>query len=215
MLSPSGRSKMWDKDADGYGRGEGVAAVILKRLSTALEDGDHIECIIRETGVNHNGRTHGITMPSEIAQTALIRNTYEEAGLDLRNKADRPQYFEAHGTGTPAGDPKEAEAITNAFFGPGHEHHEDLYVGSVKTIIGHTESAAGLAGILKTSLALQHGLIPPNLHLENICPFVAPYTKRLRVPTSLQPWPAVPNGNPRRASVNSFGNKCIPILTRL
>lgn len=104
MLSPTGKSRMWDAGADGYARGEGVACVILKRLSDAISDGDNIECVIRETGVNQDGRTPGITMPSSSAQVALIRKTYAKAGLDLRKKSDRCQYFEAHGTGTKAGD---------------------------------------------------------------------------------------------------------------
>jgi hybrid polyketide synthase / nonribosomal peptide synthetase ACE1 len=106
MLSPGSRSRMWDVDADGYARGEGVAAVILKRLSTAIQDGDDIECIIRESGVNQDGRTKGITMPSQIAQADLITRTYEKAGLNPRDPSQRCQYFEAHGTGTPAGDPR-------------------------------------------------------------------------------------------------------------
>lgn len=97
MLSPTGRCRMWDKDADGYARGEGVAAIVLKTLSSALRDGDHIECLIRETGVNQDGRTRGITMPSASAQTSLIRQTYAKAGLDPRKPSDRCQFFEAHG----------------------------------------------------------------------------------------------------------------------
>lgn len=97
MLSPSGRSRMWDAAGDGYGRGEGIAAVILKTLDQALKDGDQIDCIIKETGVNQDGRTLGITMPSNIAQEALIRETYRRAGLDSSNPVDRCQYFEAHG----------------------------------------------------------------------------------------------------------------------
>lgn len=103
MLSPEGRSRMWDEKANGYARGDGVAVVVLKRLSQALADGDYIECLIRETQINQDGKTKGITMPSATAQTALIRATYEKAGLDLCKASDRPQYFEAHGTGTPAG----------------------------------------------------------------------------------------------------------------
>lgn len=99
MLSPTGRSRMWDADADGYARGEGVAAIVLKKLSQAMADGDHIECVIRETGANQDGRTPGITMPSASSQEALIRATYEKAGLDISKRSDRPQYFEAHGTG--------------------------------------------------------------------------------------------------------------------
>jgi hybrid polyketide synthase/nonribosomal peptide synthetase ACE1 len=97
MLSPDSRSRMWDADANGYARGEGVAAVILKTLSAALEDGDHIECLIRETGINQDGKTKGITMPSANAQATLIRDTYSKAGLDPTNPEDRCQYFEAHG----------------------------------------------------------------------------------------------------------------------
>lgn len=104
MLSPTGRSRMWDADADGYARGEGVASVILKRLSDAIRDGDHIECVIRESGVNSDGRTKGITMPNELAQAELIRRVYHKAGLDPLDEAHRCQFFEAHGTGTNAGD---------------------------------------------------------------------------------------------------------------
>jgi hybrid polyketide synthase / nonribosomal peptide synthetase ACE1 len=99
MLSPDGRSRMWDKEANGYARGDGVAALVLKTLSAAIADGDHIECIIRETGINQDGRTKGITMPSPTAQANLIWSTYKNAGLDLSKPEDRPQYFEAHGTG--------------------------------------------------------------------------------------------------------------------
>lgn len=99
MLSPSGRSRMWDKDVDGYARGEGIAAVVLKPLSAAIRDNDHIECLIRGTGVNQDGRTNGITMPSATAQAALIRDTYARAGLDVNKPEDRPQFFHAHGTG--------------------------------------------------------------------------------------------------------------------
>ena len=104
MLSPGSRSRMWDVDADGYARGEGVASIVLKKLSTAIQDGDHIECIIRESSLNQDGRTKGITMPSPTAQADLIARTYAKAGLDPRDKYDRCQFFEAHGTGTGAGD---------------------------------------------------------------------------------------------------------------
>ena len=208
MLSPNGQSRMWDVDANGYARGDGFAAVILKPLSAALADGDHIECIIRETGVNQDGRTKGITMPSSAAQAKLIQETYAKAGLDPRKKEDRCQYFEAHGTGTPAGDPQEAEAIATAFFEPGARRgagENPLYVGSIKTIIGHTEGTAGLAGVLRASLAMQHGIIPPNMLLNQLSPTVKPFCDNLCVPGATLPWPAVPDSCPRRASVNSFG----------
>ncbi|KAH7310210.1 putative hybrid NRPS/PKS enzyme [Rhexocercosporidium sp. MPI-PUGE-AT-0058] len=206
MLSPTGRSRMWDADADGYARGEGVAAVILKSLADALADGDQIDCIIRETGVNQDGRTKGITMPSAKAQAALIRDTYARAGLDPTNKDERCQYFEAHGTGTPAGDPQEAEALSTAFFnGVARDPEDILYVGSVKTVIGHTEGTAGLAGILKACGALKNSTIPPNLLFNRLSPSVEPFYKNLQILTESKPWPKLAPGMPRRASINSFG----------
>lgn len=210
MLSPTGRSRMWDSAADGYARADGVAAVILKTLSTALEDGDQIECIIRETGINHDGRSRGITVPSSTAQESLIRDTYRRAGLDLSNKQDRCQYFEAHGTGTPAGDPPEAEAISRTFFTNSgksiiHDSEDTIYVGSVKTVIGHTEGTAGLAGVLKASLALQHAVIPPNMLFERLNPDIEPFYSNLEILSQPKPWPSLTPKQPRRASVNSFG----------
>ncbi|KAM3424169.1 hypothetical protein BST61_g11288 [Cercospora zeina] len=210
MLSPTGKSRMWSEDADGYARGEGVACVILKRLSDAVADGDDIECVIRETGVNQDGRTSGITMPSSQAQAALIRQTYAKAGLDPQKASDRCQYFEAHGTGTQAGDPREAGAIHEAFFGPTasgaqRDPNDVLFVGSVKTVIGHTEGTAGIAGLLKASLAVQHGKIPPNLWFKTLNPSVKPFYDHLRIPTELTEWPQAGPVAVRRASVNSFG----------
>ncbi|PGH23621.1 hypothetical protein AJ80_02402 [Polytolypa hystricis UAMH7299] len=204
MLSPNGRSHMWDSRADGYGRGDGVAAVVLKTLKAAIEDGDHIECIIRETGVNQDGRTKGITMPSADAQVALIEDTYRRAGLDINTASGRCQYFEAHGTGTPAGDPIEAEAIHRSL-GSRIDGDDTLFVGTIKTVIGHTEGTAGIAGLLKASMALQNSLILPNMLFEQLNPRVAPFYSHLQIPTSAMPWPSLPSGVPRRASVNSFG----------
>ncbi|AEO68365.1 uncharacterized protein THITE_2050301 [Thermothielavioides terrestris NRRL 8126] len=211
MLSPSGHCRMWDADADGYARGEGVAAMFIKPLSQALADGDRIEAIIRETGVNSDGRTRGITMPNWEAQSRLIQDTYKRSGLDSRNPEDRCQYFEAHGTGTGAGDPNEARAIEDAFFGrtvrtsSSTTDHGKLLVGSVKTVIGHTEGAAGLAGLLKVVESMRHNSVPPNLHFVKLNPDVEKYYGNLFVPTSLVPWPHVPAGQPKRGSVNSFG----------
>ncbi|KAI8627214.1 beta-ketoacyl synthase domain-containing protein [Xylariaceae sp. FL1651] len=208
MLSPTGRSRMWDEAADGYARGEGVAAVVLKTLSQALQDGDSIECIIRESGINQDGRSPGITMPNHQAQEALILGTYKEAGLDPSRADDRCQYFEAHGTGTPAGDPQEAEAISKSFFGSRQraENEDPLYVGSIKTVIGHTEGTAGIAGLIKASLAIQHRAIPPNLLFEKLSPRVAPFYQNLHIVTRApQPWPKLAPGMPMRVSVNSFG----------
>ncbi|RAH86821.1 polyketide synthase [Aspergillus japonicus CBS 114.51] len=210
MLSPTGSCKMWDTRADGYARGEGIVAVLLKPLSRALADGDDIQCVIRETGVNHDGRTSGITLPSASAQVSLIRDVYRRAGLDPTQPRDRPQYIEAHGTGTQAGDPLEAEALATAFSltspADDSEAGPSVWVGSVKTVVGHTEGAAGLAGVLKASLALQHERIPPNLGFQTLNPKVAPYCTRLTVPTGAEPWPSMCAAtDPRRASVNSFG----------
>ncbi|KAL4878480.1 thiolase-like protein [Aspergillus karnatakaensis] len=207
MLSPSGRSRMWDVSADGYARGEGIATIVLKKLDLAVEDGDAVECVIRATGLNQDGRTRGITMPSSSAQESLIRSVYRRVGLDPTQPQDRCQYFEAHGTGTPAGDPQEASAIYSSFFPKTHSRDASdiMYVGSVKTVIGHTEGVAGLAGVIKASLCLQHRIIAPNLHFKSPHPDIQPYYDRLRVPTKAEPWPLLPDGSPRRASINSFG----------
>ncbi|ORY17104.1 hypothetical protein BCR34DRAFT_634445 [Clohesyomyces aquaticus] len=207
MLSPGSRSRMWDAKADGYARGEGIAAIVLKTLSAAIADGDDIECIIRETGVNQDGRgtAKGITVPSAAAQTRLILETYQRAGLNAKSEEDRCQFFQCHGTGTPAGDPVEAEAISNAFFGEKSASKNSLLVGGVKTVIGHTEGTAGLAGLLAASLGIQNGFVPPNLLFSELNPAIAPFYGKLKLPLELTKWPEVPNGHPRRASVNSFG----------
>ncbi|KAK2006230.1 ketoacyl-synt-domain-containing protein [Colletotrichum eremochloae] len=207
MFSPNGRSRMWDIAADGYARGEGVAAVVMKTLSQAIADGDMIECVIRESGVNQDGKTAGITMPNASAQEALIRQVYERAGLNVNKPEDRCQYFEAHGTGTPAGDPQEAKAISSAFFSQRQraDDEEPLYVGSIKTVIGHTEGTAGIAGVIKASQAIQHGHLVPNMLLNELSPRVAPFCTDLRVVTKQQEWPALKANQPRRVSVNSFG----------
>ena len=205
MISPESRCRMWDKDANGYARGEGCAAVVLKTLAQAIRDNDHVECIIRGTGVNSDGQANssGITIPSPAAQTALIQRTYRDAGLDP--VTDRCQYFECHGTGTQAGDPAEAQAIQDAFRNdhePRNKHA--LFCGSIKTVIGHLEGCAGLAGVIKASLAIQNKAIPPNMHFNQLNPKIEPFYSGLEVPTALVPWPETGDG-PRRASVNSFG----------
>ncbi|RYP47174.1 hypothetical protein DL768_006724 [Monosporascus sp. mg162] len=206
MLSPDGLGRMWDKDANGYARGDGVAAVILKTLSQALADGDRIEAVIRETGVNQDGATSGLTMPSPSAQKALIHHVYRKAGLDPQSPADRPQYIEAHGTGTPAGDPVEAEALSTAFFSTGSEPNGcPIYTGSIKTVLGHTEGTAGIAGLLKVVKAMQHSTVPPNLLFNELSPAVAPFYGNVQIPTKALPWPEVPGKQPKRASVNNFG----------
>ncbi|RDL31028.1 Nonribosomal peptide synthetase 14 [Venustampulla echinocandica] len=208
LLSPSGRSQMWDVGADGYARGEGVCVFFMKTLSQALKDGDRIDALIRETCVNSDGRTKGIAMPSAEAQASLMRTAYRNAGLDLSKAEDRPQYIEAHGTGTQAGDPREAFAISSTFFPSDqeHDHRPKLVVGSIKTIIGHTEGCAGIAGLLKTLLAMRHNTIPPNQHFHNLNPSVKPSFKHLSIATTPEAWPTVPADTPLRASVNGFGS---------
>ena len=154
---------------------------------------------------------------SSEAQANLIRDTYARAGLDLNKRSDRCQYFEAHGTGTPAGDPQEAGAIFKAFFSnrnasssdssedEGFENEDILYVGSIKTVVGHTEGTAGIAGLMKGSLALQNKMIPPNMLFTKLNPDLRPYYDNLKVPVQLREWPSLPRGVPRRVSVNSFG----------
>ncbi|KAI1328158.1 hybrid PKS-NRPS PsoA [Xylariaceae sp. FL0255] len=205
MLSPTGRSRMWDINADGYARGEGFAAIVIKSLGKALADGDDIESVIRNTGINQDGRSAGLTVPSSDAQAELMRATYARCGLDCLKEEDRCQYFEAHGTGTSAGDPKEAQGIHATFFPDPGSSGRPIHVGSIKTVVGHTEGTAGLASILKASQAVRYGLIPPNLHFERLNPDIEPFYRGLEVPTSLKPWPVLPPGASRRASVNSFG----------
>ncbi|RYP81233.1 hypothetical protein DL769_002063 [Monosporascus sp. CRB-8-3] len=206
MLSPDSRSRMWDAAANGYARGEGFAVIVLKPLDKAICDGDHVECVVRGSAVNSDGRTAGITVPSATAQTELIRRAYRDAGLDPL--VERCQFFEAHGTGTRAGDPVEARAIRDAFFPEGHDDSAllgKLLVGSIKTVVGHLEGCAGLAGVLKASLAMQNQTIPPNMHFCELNPGIAPFYDHLEIPTKAREWPKVPKGSPLRTSVNSFG----------
>ena len=146
--------------------------------------------------------------PNHSAQTQLIRDCYSRAGLDLSMPADRPQYFECHGTGTLAGDAAEAEAISSAFFPNASKvtntggQSQPLVVGSIKSIIGHTEGTAGLAGILKASLALQNATLTPNLLFSRLNPKIEPFYQDLKLSNTSTPWPHVVHGSPRRASVN-------------
>nr|AFA26384.1 polyketide synthase A [Aspergillus flavus] len=205
MLSPTSRCRMWDRDADGYARGEGCASIVIKTLDQALKDGDDVECIIRETAVNSDGRSAGITMPSPEAQATLIREAYERSGLDPVR--DGCQYFECHGTGTQAGDPVEAQAIQQTFYPKNAVFSPDdkLYVGSIKTLIGHLEGCAGLAGLMKAIMCLKNRTITPNMFFDNLNPKITPFYDHLRIPTNTMPWPPVAHGCPLRASVNSFG----------
>ncbi|OQE08795.1 hypothetical protein PENVUL_c008G03992 [Penicillium vulpinum] len=196
MLSTDGRCRAFDAAGSGYVRGEGICAVILKRQSSAILHGDSIHAVVRGTGSNHDGQKPGITFPNSVAQEALIRSTYQAAGLD---PADT-QYFEAHGTGTQAGDPNETRAVGAVF----SDRQEPLFIGSLKSNIGHLEGASGVASVIKTTLALQKGKIPPNMHFNTLNPKIDLQGWKLAVPTELVDWPRPENGL-RRASINSFG----------
>lgn len=198
MLSADGRSKAFDSRANGYVRGEGAGVVVLKPLSQALEDGDPIHAIIRGTGVNQDGHSNGITVPSGDAQQELMRTVYQRAGVS----PGEVQYVEAHGTGTPVGDPIEANAL-GKILSTDRPEGSTCYIGSVKTNIGHTEAAAGIAGLIKAVMAIKHREIPPHLHLINVNPQIKLEELKLKIPRELTPWPKTEG--PLLAGVNSFG----------
>ncbi|EHK97083.1 putative Lovastatin nonaketide synthase [Glarea lozoyensis 74030] len=197
FVSPDGKCHTFDERANGYGRGEGTGVLILKPLSDALRDNDTIRAIIRGSGLNQDGHTPGITMPSRDAQSELIRSTYAAAGLDF----DQTAYFEAHGTGTSIGDPIELAAISSSLT-ENRDPANPLHVGSVKTNLGHLEPSAGVAGIIKTVLALENGKIPKVVGLEKLNPNLDLDNWHLKLNTELVDWPVA---GIRRASVNSFG----------
>ncbi|KAJ6045303.1 Highly reducing polyketide synthase [Penicillium canescens] len=194
ILSADGKSQMWDAKANGFSRGEGIGVTILKPLDAALRDGDTIRAVVLASAANQDGRTPGISLPNADAQEELIRTAYAQAGVDPAETG----YVEAHGTGTQAGDPLEARAIINSI---GSGRTSDLYVGSVKTNIGHLEGAAGVAGVIKAALAVERGLIPQNLWFETLNPQIS-LPDRVKIPQQLTEWPSE---GPRRASINSFG----------
>ncbi|MFF7791131.1 acyltransferase domain-containing protein [Streptomyces sp. NPDC007991] len=194
-LAPDGRCKPFAAAADGIGRGEGCAAVILKRLSDAERDGDRVLAVVRATAVNSDGRSNGLMAPNPAAQQALLESAYARAGL----AAAHVDYVEAHGTGTPLGDPIEAGAL-GAVLGAGRDPDQPLLLGSVKGNLGHLESAAGIAGLVKTVLALHHDSIPPSLHCAQGTSLA---DERLRVVTEPEPWPRY--GGTALAGVSGFG----------
>jgi acyl transferase domain-containing protein len=198
FLSPDGRCKAFDAAANGYARGEGAGVVLLKPLSHAQADGDPIYAVIRGTAVTQDGHTNGITVPNGAAQEAVMRLAYRRAGI----LPEQIQYVEAHGTGTPVGDPIEAHAI-GTVLSAGRPPTERCLISSVKTNIGHLEAAAGVAGLVKTALALKHRQIPPHLHFHHPHPAIPFEELQLRVPTTLEAWPAT--DGPALAGVNSFG----------
>ena len=167
MLSPEGQCKTFDASADGYVRGEGCGVVVLKRLSEAEADGDRIWAVIRGASVNHGGASAGLTVPHAPAMEKLIEAAHADAGIPPLEV----DYLEAHGTGTAVGDPIEIDAVSNVY-GPGRDADDPLLIGSVKTNIGHLESAAGIAGLIKTALAVNYGVIPKHLNCHDLDPNV-------------------------------------------
>jgi acyl transferase domain-containing protein len=196
FLSPDGKSYCFDHRANGYARGEGVGSVVVMRLSDAIRDGNIIRAIVRGSGVNQDGRTPGISVPSADAQERLIRTVYETARLSPNDTL----MVEAHGTGTVVGDPIEATAIARTF--QSTKRRTPLVIGAVKSGIGHLEGAAGIAGIIKSVLVLESAIIPPNVNFEKANPKISADQLRLHFPQKNMPWP---NNYLRRISVNSFG----------
>jgi acyl transferase domain-containing protein/NADPH:quinone reductase-like Zn-dependent oxidoreductase len=198
MLSPDGRCKTFDASADGFARGEGCGVVILKRLSDAQNDADHILAVIRGSAVNQDGPSSSLTAPNGPAQEAVIREALTFAGLLPRQVG----FIEAHGTGTQLGDPLEVKAL-GAVFGADRDRHQPLLIGSVKTNVGHLEAAAGVAGLIKIILSLQHKIIPPHLHFTTPTPHIAWSDLPFRVPRRAVPWQ--PIGGRRIGGVSAFG----------
>ncbi|RYP89414.1 hypothetical protein DL769_000065 [Monosporascus sp. CRB-8-3] len=197
FLSPDGRCWSFDQRANGYARGEGTAVVIVKRLADALRDGDTIRAVIRNTMSNQDGRTPGITQPNQEAQMNLIEQCYKKAGIDM----EPTRFFESHGTGTPVGDPVEANAIGRAFRSY-RSSRDPLHIGAVKASIGHLEGCSGLAGLIKTILVLEHGVIPPIAGFTSLSSQIDARGLHLNFPTKSISWP---KSTVRRACVNSFG----------
>ncbi|MEB3360479.1 MAG: SDR family NAD(P)-dependent oxidoreductase [Synechococcales bacterium] len=198
MLAVDGRCKTFDAAADGFGRGEGCGVVVLKRLSDAIASGDTVLALIRGSAINQDGRSGGLTVPNGPSQQAVIRQALESAGI----QPAQISYIEAHGTGTSLGDPIEVGAL-GAVFGTSHSPDQPLYIGSVKTNIGHLEAAAGIAGLIKVVLAMQHETLPAHLHCHRPNPHISWSELPIAVTQEAQPWPNAEQ--PRFAGVSSFG----------
>ena len=193
FLAPDGRCKTFSAAANGYGRGEGCGMIVLKRLADAVADGDKILALIRGTAINHDGRSSGLTAPSGVSQQKVIRQALADGRVDPAQVG----YVEAHGTGTALGDPIEVWALGEVFA----EATEPVIIGSAKSNMGHLEAAAGIAGLIKVVLSLQHAQIPPNLHFQEPNPHIDWANLPVTVPTTLTDWPAT---RPC-AGVSSFG----------
>ena len=198
MMAADGRCKAFDAHADGFVRAEGCGMVVLKRLRDAVADGDHILAVIRGSAVNQDGRSSGLTVPNGPAQEAVIRQALANGGV----KAEEIDYVEAHGTGTSLGDPIEAHALA-AVLGAGRSAERPLVVGSVKTNLGHLESASGVAGLIKVVLSLQHEYIPRHLHFQQMNPQIDWKGMAVEIPVDGRAWPK--GEKARRAGVSSFG----------
>jgi acyl transferase domain-containing protein len=196
MLAADGHCKTFDAAADGFSRAEGCGVVVLKRLSDAKRDGDRIMAVIRGSAVNQDGASSGLTVPNGPAQTRVIRDALAQAGIAPGDV----DYLEAHGTGTSLGDPIEVQAAAAAL-GEGRDPRHPLLIGSVKTNIGHLEAAAGIAGLIKVVLSLQHEQIPPHLHFRKPNPHIPWADLPVRVTQKATAWP-----KPQRiAGVSAFG----------
>ncbi|HXO54083.1 MAG TPA: type I polyketide synthase, partial [Mycobacterium sp.] len=197
MLAPDGRCKTFDADADGYVRSEGAGVVVLKRLSDALRDGDSVLAVVRGSAVNQDGPSSGQTVPNGPAQQAVLRQALAASRLQPGDI----DYIEAHGTGTALGDPIELDALSQVF--AERDGAAPLVLGSVKTNLGHLESAAGIAGFIKTVLSVGHGHIPQHLHFNALTSHASAGASRFIIAAQPMEWPAV--GRARRAGVSSFG----------
>lgn len=199
MLSPDGHCKVFSQEANGYVRGEGCGVIILKRLSTALEDGANILAVIRGSVVNQDGSSSGLTVPNAVSQQNLLAKSLLQSQL----QAEDIDYIEAHGTGTKLGDPMELHALGEVYK-ESHSNQHPLYIGSVKANIGHLESAAGMAGIIKVVLSLQHETIPPQILVNNLNSNLNLNIIPARISADSTPWPRSSN-HVRRAGISSFG----------
>ncbi|THV53463.1 hypothetical protein BGAL_0050g00300 [Botrytis galanthina] len=201
VLSNTSSCHTFDSSADGYGRADVIGALFVKRLSDAIRDGDPIRSVIRASAINTNGKTKGISLPSATAQEAVIRKAHEVAGLDLRKTV----YIECHGTGTLVGDPIEIEGLSLAF--EDRPKDSSLLIGAVKPNLGHSEAASGISSIIKATLILESGLIPPTIGINNINPKIKTSERNINIVTRNTPFPLPPldSGAPRRVGVNSFG----------
>ncbi|ODA80867.1 hypothetical protein RJ55_03827 [Drechmeria coniospora] len=197
FLAPDGQCKSFDNAGDGYGRGDGIGVVILKRVADAIRDGDPIRAVIRGSGSNQDGHTKGFTIPSVEAQASLIAETYRNAGLSLAET----RYVEAHGTGTQAGDTREMEGIAQTF-SKHRAESDELLVGSVKSNIGHLEACAGLASLIKCVYILETGVIPPTPSVRLLNTKIPWAEWHLKVPSTRTPWPKT---GLRRLSTQGFG----------